>query len=140
MITDEPAAETALSTADLVNRATAQVSSLIRDELALARSEVQVKAKRASLAGGLLAAGLVFAQNGLALAWVLLVVVLDIVWPLWLAVLVAMLAAFALSGMCAMTGRRRLAKATPPIPSEAATSVAADLNVMRSAVKAGRDQ
>jgi hypothetical protein len=44
----------AASTSDLVSQAAAQISTLVRDELALAKAELAEKGKRAGLGGGLL--------------------------------------------------------------------------------------
>src|SRR3954466_14205928 len=69
------------STAELINRAAAQVSTLVRDELALARAELTEKGRRAGVGAGLLSAAGVLALFGLALVITLAVVLLDLVWP-----------------------------------------------------------
>ena len=69
------------STADLVGRAATQISTLVRDELALARAEMVEKGKRAGIGGGLLGGAAMLALYGLGLFLVLLVVLLDLVWP-----------------------------------------------------------
>ena len=56
------------STADLVHRATEQVSRLIRDELALARTELAEKGRHAGLGIGLFGGGGVFALLGVGTA------------------------------------------------------------------------
>jgi uncharacterized membrane protein YqjE len=126
------------STAGLVNDAAAQVSRLVHDEIALAKLEMQTKAKRLGVAGGLLATALLLARIGLFLAWVLVVVALANVWPLWLSVAVPMAGAFLVAGVLALIGRRRLATATPPVPTEASESVRRDLRLAQDAIHEGR--
>jgi hypothetical protein len=48
--------------------AAAQVSRLVHDEIALAKLEMQAKAKGVGVAGGMLAAALMMARIGLVLA------------------------------------------------------------------------
>src|SRR4051794_31913998 len=90
------------ATPDLVSQATAQVSTLVRDELALAKLELAEKGKRAGLGGGLLGGAAVLALYGLGLLLTLAVVLLDLAWPLWLAVLVVMVVAFLAAGVAAL--------------------------------------
>jgi hypothetical protein len=122
----------------LVTEAAGQISALVRDELALARSEMQAKARQAGVAGAMLGTSLVLARCGLVLVWVLLVVALANVWPLWLAVAVPMAGAFALAAVLALAGKRRLGRAVPPVPTEATDSVRTDLQVVRQAAHEGR--
>jgi len=126
------------STADLVGRAAAQISTLVRDELALARAEMVEKGKRAGIGGGLLGGAAMLALYGLGLFIVLLVVLLDLVWPLWAAVLLVMVLVLAAAGIVGLLGRSQLKDAAPPVPTEAVASVAADVDTVRSAVREGR--
>jgi hypothetical protein len=60
------------------------------------------------------------------------------VWPLWLAVFVPMVAAFAVAGLLALLGKARLKRAVPPVPTQATDSVATDLRAARDALHDGR--
>ena len=75
--TASPAADA--STSELVSRASAQISTLIRDELALAKAELTEKGKRAGLGGGLFGGAAVLGAYGLGLLLILFVVLLDLV-------------------------------------------------------------
>jgi Putative Actinobacterial Holin-X, holin superfamily III len=127
-----------LSTAELVNHAAAQVTTLVRDELALARAELTERGKRAGIGGGLLGGAVILSWYGLGLVITLIVVTLDLVWPLWLAVLMVAGLVFAIAGLVALLGRRHLSRAVLPVPSEAAASVAADVETIRKALREGR--
>ena len=126
------------STADLVARATAQLSTLVRDELALARLELVEKGRRAGVGGGLLGTAVVLALYGLALAVTLAVVALALIWPLWLAVLVVMLVVLMVAALLTLAGRRQLRQAAPPGPTEAMAGVAEDIETVTTAVREGR--
>ena len=126
------------STADLVSHAAAQISTLVRDELALAKLELAEKGKRAGLGGGLFGGAAVLALYGLGLLLVLAVVLLDLAWPLWLAVLVVMVVVFAAAGVAALLGRRQLKAAAPPVPADAIAGVEADVRMIKTAAREGR--
>jgi uncharacterized membrane protein YqjE len=128
----------AASTAELVRRAAEQISTLVRDELALAKVELVEKGKRAGLGGGLLGVAAVLAWFGVGLLLTLLVVVLDAVWPLWLAVLVVLVAVLAAAGIAALLGRQQLQRAVPPMPQQAVDGVRADVDAVKVAVREGR--
>jgi uncharacterized membrane protein YqjE len=127
-----------VSTSELVSRAATQISTLVRDELALAKAELVTKGKRAGIGGGLLGSAVALALYGLGLLLILAVVALDLVWPLWLAVLVVAAAVFVIAGSTALIGKRQLAAAAPPLPTEAQASIAADLQTVKNAVQEGR--
>ena len=101
------------STADLVSRAASQVSTLVRDELALARTEITAKAKQAGIGGGLFGSAAVLALYGTGLLIALVAVALDMVWPLWLAVLVVLVGVLAIAVIMAMLGRSQIKRSTP---------------------------
>jgi uncharacterized membrane protein YqjE len=126
------------STATLVSQAASQVSTLVRTEMALAKAELAEKGKRFGLGGGLLAGAGLLALFGFAFLLVLGVVLLDLVWPLWAAVLTIMLVCFVIAGLAAAFGRDRLMSATPAVPEETASSLREDLNVVKDAFHDGR--
>lgn len=126
------------STAELVRRAAEQVSTLVRDELTLAKVELVEKGKRAGIGGGLFGAAAVLAWFGVGLLLTLLVVLLDLVWPLWLAVLVVLVVVLAAAGIAALLGRRQLQQAAPPVPQQAVDGVHADVDAVKTAVREGR--
>jgi uncharacterized membrane protein YqjE len=130
--------ESEQTTSDLVSQAAAQVSTLVRDELALAKAELAEKGKRAGLGGGLFGGAAVLALYGLGLLLALAVVLLDLAWPLWLSVLVVMVIVFAAAGVAALIGRRQLKSAAPPMPSAAIQGVEADVQTVKTAVRDGR--
>jgi hypothetical protein len=126
------------STADLVKLAGEQLSQLVREELALARAEMTVKAKRAGTGAGLFGAAGILALYGLAALLTTLVIVLDLVMPLWLATLIVTVVLLAAAGVMALVGRGQVREATPPVPEQAVDSVKADLHTVTEAAREGR--
>jgi hypothetical protein len=128
----------AASTSDLVNQAAAQVSTLVRDELALAKLELVEKGKQAGIGGGLLGGAAVLGLYGLGLLLALAVVLLDLAWPLWLALLVVLVVVLAAAGIVALLGKQKLKAAVPPVPIDAVASTQADVQTVKNAVREGR--
>ncbi|WP_433223936.1 phage holin family protein [Dactylosporangium sp. CS-047395] len=130
--------DSSASTGDLVGQAAMQISTLVRAELALAKAELTEKGKRAGIGGGLFGGAAVLAVYGLGLALVLAVVALDLVWPLWLAVLVVTVVVFAAAGIAALVGRRQLQAVGSPVPQETVTNVQQDVDAVKAAAREGR--
>ncbi|WIM99865.1 phage holin family protein [Actinoplanes oblitus] len=136
--TPQPRPADSASTADLVSQAAAQISTLVRDELTLAKLELTEKGKRAGVGGGLFGGAAVLGLYGLGLLLALAVVLLNLAWPLWLALLVVMVVVFAAAGVAALLGKKKLAAATPPVPSDAIAGVEADVQTIKTAAQRGR--
>jgi uncharacterized membrane protein YqjE len=126
------------STAELVNEATTQLSTLIRDELALAKLELTEKGKRAGIGGGLFGAAAVLGWYALGLLLTLAVVLFDTAWPLWLAVLVVLVAVAVAAAGAALLGRQKLKSATPLLPLDAIAGVETDVRTVKNAAHQGR--
>ena len=128
----------AASTGELVSQAAAQISTLVRDELALAKLELAEKGKRAGIGGGLFGGAAVLGLYGLGLLLALAVVLLDLVWPLWLALLVVLVVVLVAAGVAALVGKQKLKAAVPPLPTDAVASTQADVQTVKDAVREGR--
>jgi hypothetical protein len=128
----------AASTAELVSQAASQISILVRDELALGKAELAEKGKRAGLGGGLLGTAGILAIYGVGLVLALLVALLELVWPLWLAILVITLVVFACAGIAALVGKKKIVSAGSAVPLQTASSVQADVKAVKDAFREGR--
>jgi hypothetical protein len=119
------------SVGELVGQAAEQLSTLVRQEVALAKQELAEKGRRAGRGGGLLgAAGAVGYAGLLALAGTG-VAALSLVLPLWAAALIVTAVLFVIAGVLAAMGRGQLRKAAPPTPEKALGSVRADVEEIK---------
>lgn len=123
------------STAELVQRASEQLSRLVRDEITLAKAELAEKGKRAGIGAGLFGGAGVLAMYGVGAAIATGVIALDLVLPLWLAALAVTVVLFVVAGVLALLGKKQVSKAVPPEPSAAIESVKADVDEVKHAVK-----
>ena len=123
------------STAELVQRASEQISLLVRDELALAKAELSDKAKHAGVGLGLFGGGGALAFYGLGALIAGGVLLLDLVLPAWAAALIVAGALFLIAGVLALVGKGQVSRAVPPMPQAAASGLRADLDAVTTAVR-----
>ena len=133
--TDPARPVTDQSTSELVQRASEQITRLVRDEIALAKAELAEKGKHAGIGIGLFGGGGVLAMYGVGALIATLIVVLDLFLPLWLAALIITVVLFVVAGILGLIGKNQVTKAVPPQPTEAVTSVKADVDQVKHAVK-----
>ncbi|MFJ6197702.1 phage holin family protein [Micromonospora sp. NPDC092111] len=123
------------STAELVQRATEQVSRLVRDELALARAELTQKGKHAGIGIGLFGGGGALALYGLGALVTAAILLLALVLPGWAAALIVAVVLFLIAGVLALVGKKQVSHAVPPVPTTTVRSVRADVDTVTAAVK-----
>ena len=133
---DRPADD---STGHLVSTMAEQVSTLVRDELALARAEMVEKGKKAGTGAGLLGGAGVLALYGVSALLLTIGALLALVWPAWVAALVVTVVVLAIAGVAALLGKKQVQQAVPPAPTAAVDSTKRDLDAVRTAVQEGRN-
>ncbi|MDY7090147.1 MAG: phage holin family protein [Actinomycetota bacterium] len=122
----------------LVNQLSEQVSTLVRDELTLARMEMVEKGKRAGTGAGLLGGAGVIALYGLAALFVTMGALLALILPVWAAALIVTVVLFAAAGVAALIGKNQVKHAVPPEPIEAMESGKRDVEAVKAAFQEGR--
>ena len=123
------------STSELVQKASEQISRLVRDEIALAKAELAEKGKHAGIGVGLFGGGGVLALYGVGALFATLIIVLDLFLPLWLAALIVTVVLFGTAGILALLGKKQVTRAVPPEPSDAIASAKADVDEVKQAIK-----
>lgn len=128
------------STAELVKLASTQISSLVRDEIALARAEMTVKARNAGVGAGMIGGAGVLAAFGAGALLFCAGLLLALVMPAWLAALIVAIVLYLIAGMLVLLGRSRLRRATPPMPAGAIAGLRADMSEVTEALHRGQPQ
>ncbi|GLW34159.1 phage holin family protein [Actinoplanes regularis] len=128
------------STAALVSRLSEQVTTLVRDELTLARMELMAKGRRAGKGAGMLSAAGVLGMYGLGALLVTAGAALALVLPVWAAALIVAGALLAVAGGAALAGRRQVRQAVPPMPEQALASGRKDVDAFVAAARNGRNR
>ncbi|MFF4632771.1 phage holin family protein [Streptomyces griseorubiginosus] len=112
---------------ELVQRASQQLTELVRGELRLAQAEMKEKGKRYGKGGGLFGgAGLVgflMAQAMVATAIAALAVPL----PVWAAALIVTAVLGVIAAVMALTGKKQVEQAGSPTPEQTIENVKADV-------------
>jgi hypothetical protein len=129
-----PADPSQASTGELIALLGDQVSRLVRDEVRLAQAEVTQKAKRFGIGAGLFGGAGIVAILGLGALVTAAILGLADVMPGWLAAIIVAVVLFAVAGILALLGKKDVAKAAPPVPTDAIASVQADIDAVKRAV------
>ena len=116
---------------ELVERLSAQVSTLVRDELELAVAELRRKGTQAGVGAGLSGAGAVVAWFGAGSLVAAAVLGLANVVAAWLSALIVGVVLLAVAGVLATTGIGRIKQAVPPVPEQAISGTKADVQTVK---------
>jgi predicted lipid-binding transport protein (Tim44 family) len=115
-----------------------QTQKLVRQELELAKAELSEKGKRAGLGAGMFGGAGLAAILALGALTACFILALATAVAGWLAALIVALVYAAVAGVLALTGRRKVKEATPPIPEQASESVRRDVEWTKQRAKAAR--
>jgi uncharacterized membrane protein YqjE len=121
------------SVGELVQQLSQHTTTLIRQELRLAQSELQEKGKRVGIGAGMFGgAGLVALYGVGALVAAAIIGIGTLLEP-WIAALIVGVVLLAVAGVLALTGRKQVERGTPPLPEQAIESAKRDLDEVKAA-------
>jgi len=109
------------SVGDLLKRLSQETSTLVRQEMALARAEITEQGKRAGTGAGMLGGAGVAGLLTLGALTATVIGVLDTAMAFWLAALIVTVIWGAIAGVLALQGRNKIKEATPPAPQTVET-------------------
>jgi uncharacterized membrane protein YqjE len=125
------------SVGELLTQLSQETTTLVRQELELAKAELTEKGKEAGKGAGMFGgAGLL----GLLAAGALtacIIAALDTAMPLWLAALIVAVVYGAIAGVLALQGRDRVKRATPPVPEQTIDSTKEDVAWAKTRAQSG---
>ncbi|WP_329225918.1 MULTISPECIES: phage holin family protein [unclassified Streptomyces] len=119
---------------ELVERASHQLTELVRGELRLAQAEMKEKGRRYGKGGGLFGGAGVAGFLMLEALVVTAIAALAVVLPVWAAALIVTAVLGAIAALMALTGKRQVDKAAPPAPEQAIENVKADVAEIKESV------
>jgi hypothetical protein len=125
---------------DLLGQFAHETTTLMSQEIELARAEIGVQVKRAGTGAGLFAAAAAFALLGLGALTACAIVALALVMDAWLAALIVGAALLLVAGVLALIGKSRVAQVAPPVPERALRSVRDDIGAVQEGVQSGRHE
>jgi hypothetical protein len=128
------------SLSDVVKQVTDEASTLLHQEIRLAKAEMTGKAKAAGIGAGMFGGAgytLHLASLGLMLC---LIFALATAMPAWLAALVVTVLFVAAAGALALLGKKRIEQAGPPVPEQAIESVKQTIETVKEEARWGLGQ
>jgi uncharacterized membrane protein YqjE len=126
------------SVAELVRQLSEQTTRLVRDEVELAKAELEQKAKNAGVGAGMFGGAGLFGLYALGALTATLILALSTAVAGWLAALIVTVMYAAIAGVLALTGKGRVQRATPPVPEEAVESTKEDIEWTRKRITEAR--
>jgi len=114
------------SIGDLLKRLSEETSTLVRQELELAKAEATQKGKEAGVGAGLFGGAGIAGLLALGALTAAIILALDLAMAGWLAALIVALVYGAIAGVLAITGRDRFKQASPPVPEQTIETVKED--------------
>jgi uncharacterized membrane protein YqjE len=125
---------------DIVKQVSEEAKTLVGQEIKLAKAEMTEKAKEIGIGAGMFGGAgytLHLAALGLMLT---MIFALSTAMPAWLAALVVTVVFVAIAGVLALTGKKRIQKAGPPVPEETIESVKQTIETVKEEAKWGLGQ
>jgi uncharacterized membrane protein YqjE len=126
------------SLGDLLKQLSEQTSTLMRQEIDLARAELTVKGKELGAGAGMLAAAGVVALLALGALTAMFVALLDTAMATWLAALIVTVVYLAVAGVLALIGRGRMKAAAPVTPEQTVETVKEDVEWAKTRARSAR--
>jgi hypothetical protein len=127
-----------LPTGELVKELSRDVSTLVRQELELAKAEMAEKGRKAGPAAGMLGGAGVAGLATLGALTAFLILVLDLVLPTWAAALIVTALWAAVAGVLALRGRQKAREVGKPMPEKTVDSVKEDVKWLKGRRKSER--
>jgi hypothetical protein len=123
---------------DLLKQLSEETTTLVRQELELAKSEVSEKGKKAGMGAGMFGGAGVSALLGLGAITAAAIAALDTAMPTWLAALIVGVVWLAIAGVLALQGKNKVQEATPPVPEQTTESVKEDVQWAKTRAQSAR--
>jgi hypothetical protein len=123
---------------ELMRELSAQTSTLVRQELELAKLELSAKGQRAGIGIGMFGGAGVLGLYAAGALTACLVLALATAMTGWLAALIVAVVYGAVAGALALMGRAKVQEAVPPVPEQATESVKEDVQWTKTRAQQAR--
>jgi hypothetical protein len=124
--------------AELFKKLSEETSTLVHQELALAKAELAQKAKDAGIGIGLVGGAYVFARLMIATSAAAAILALAIVLPAWAAALIVTGVYGLIALVLVLVGVRRIKAASPPVPQQTIETVKEDVEWLKSRTRSAK--
>jgi len=126
------------SVSDLLKQLSQETSTLVKQELDLAKAEMTEKGKSAGLGAGFLGGGALFGLGAFgALTACFIALLATLVDHTWLAALIVAVVYGAIAGILALRGKNKLQEAGPPVPEQTVETLKEDAQWAKTPTRSG---
>jgi uncharacterized membrane protein YqjE len=123
---------------ELLRELSEQTSTLVRQELELAKAELSQKGKQVGLGAGMFGGAGVVGLLALGALTACVIAALATGMATWLAALIVAVVYAAIAGGVALVAKQRVTQATPPAPEQTIESVKEDVQWAKTRARSGR--
>ncbi len=124
--------------AELLKELSNQTTTLVKQELELAKAEMAEKGKQAGLGVGMFGGAGLFGLLALGALTACVIAALGTGMELWLAALIVTVVYAAIAGALALVGKQKAQEATPPAPQQAIDSTKEDVQWAKNRAKSAK--
>jgi uncharacterized membrane protein YqjE len=125
-------------TGELLKRLSDETTTLVKQEVELAKAELQEKGKQAGIGAGMFVGAGLFGLGAFAALTAAVIAALELALPLWLAALIVALVYAAVAAVLALRGKRKVSEAAPPVPEQTKDSIKEDVEWAKTRARSGR--
>ena len=136
-MTDGSATDNLRQLGDLIQSVSQETTTLIRQEIQLAKAELTEKGKQAGIGAGMFGGAAVMGLLTAGAFTALLIRAMSLLIAPWLAALVVTLVYGAIAGALALSGKKKVQQATPLVPEQAVDAAKSAKDRLQSAWKSG---
>jgi uncharacterized membrane protein YqjE len=115
------------SLGELFGKLSTELTTLIRQELELAKAELTQKGKEAGKGAGFLGGAAVVGLLAAGALTAAIIAALDLAMATWLAALIVTIVYGAIAAVLALRGKAKVQQATPPVPEQTVDTVKEDV-------------
>ena len=114
-----------------------EISTLVHQEIALAKVEITEKIKPAAAGAGMFGGTAVFGLGAFGALTAFLIALIALALPVWASALIVTVVYAIVAGVLAMTGKKKMQEAAPLIPEQTAQTVKEDIEWAKTRAKSG---
>src|SRR5918911_938457 len=126
-------------TSELLKQLSDQTTTLVRQEIELAKLEVREKGKKAGVGAGMFGGAGVFGLYAVGALTATIILALSTFLAGWLAALIVTVVYGAIAGVLALRGKSQVKEAAPPMPEQAVDSTKEDVRWVKTRAQSARE-
>jgi MFS family permease len=123
---------------DLVRQLSDQTTTLVRQEIELAKAEMTAKGKQVGMGAGAFGGAGLFGLYAVGAITACLILALSTAVAGWLAALIVGVVYAAIAGVLALVGKKKTQAGAPPVPERAISSTKEDVEWAKTRAKTAR--